>query len=76
VPAQRLREERREAPEDEQWAINPREDVDVTLEAATAVAREAGVEVGVYLCQGDPADAILDVAEGREADRSWSGTRA
>ena len=45
VPAQRLREERRDAPEDLQWAINPREDVDATLEAAAAVAREAGVEV-------------------------------
>ena len=33
---------RREAPEDLQWAINPREDVDVTLEAAAAIAREAG----------------------------------
>jgi len=68
VPAQRLREERREAPEDLQWAISPREDVDVTLEAAAAVAREAGVEVDVYPRQGDPADAILDVAEEREAD--------
>lgn len=68
VPAQRLREERREAPEDLQWAINPREDVDVTLEAAAAIAREAGVEVDVYPRQGDPADAILDVAEEREAD--------
>ncbi len=31
VPAQRLREERREAPEDLQWAISPREDVDAPL---------------------------------------------
>jgi nucleotide-binding universal stress UspA family protein len=68
VPAQRLHEERREAPEDLQWAINPREDVDVTLEAAAAVAREAGVTVNVYPRQGDPADAILDVAEEQEAD--------
>src|SRR5271163_137001 len=68
VPAQRLQEERREAPEDLQWAINPREDVDVTLEAAAAVAREAEVAVDVYARQGDPADAILDVAEEREAD--------
>ncbi len=68
VPAQRLREERREAPEDLQWAINPREDVDVTLQAAAAIAGEAGVEVDVYPRQGDPADAILDVAEEREAD--------
>lgn len=68
VPAQRLREERREAPEDLQWAINPREDVDSTLEAAAAPARDAGVQVNVYPRQGDPADAILDVAEEREAD--------
>ncbi len=68
VPAQRLSDERRQAPEDLQWAINPREDVDATLEAAATVAREAGVEVDVYARQGDPADAILDVAEEREAD--------
>lgn len=68
VPAQRLREERRDAPEDLQWAISPREDVDATLEVAAAVAREAGVAVDVYPRQGDPADAILDVAEEREAD--------
>jgi nucleotide-binding universal stress UspA family protein len=68
VPAQRLSDERRQAPEDLQWAINPREDVDATLEAAATVAREAGVPVDVYARQGDPADAILDVAEEREAD--------
>lgn len=68
VPAQRLREERQEAPEDLQWAINPREGFDATLEAAAAIAREAGVEVDVYPRQSDPADAILDVAEEREAD--------
>jgi nucleotide-binding universal stress UspA family protein len=68
VPAARLREERRDAPEDVQWAINPREDVDTKLDAAADVARDAGVEVNIYPRQGDPADAILDVAEEREAD--------
>jgi nucleotide-binding universal stress UspA family protein len=68
VPAHRLREERREAPEDLQWAISPREDVDATLEAAAELARAAGVEANVYPRQGDPADAVLDVAEEREAD--------
>jgi nucleotide-binding universal stress UspA family protein len=68
VPEQRLREERRQAPEDLQWAINPREDVDTTLEAAAEVANKAGVTVSVYARQGDPADAILDVAEEQEAD--------
>jgi nucleotide-binding universal stress UspA family protein len=68
VPAQRLSEERRQTPEDLQWAINPREDVDATLEAAAAIAREAEVPVDVYPRQGDPADAILDVAEEQQAD--------
>ena len=68
VPAQRLREERRDTPEDLQWAIGPREDVDSTLDAAAAIARDAGVEADVYPRQGDPADAILDVAEEQEAD--------
>jgi nucleotide-binding universal stress UspA family protein len=68
VPSQRLREERRDAPEDLQWTINPREDVEATLDAAAGIARELGVEVRVYSRQGDPADAILDVAEEQEAD--------
>ena len=38
------------------------------LETTAAVAREAGVTVNVYPRQGDPADAILDVAEERGAD--------
>ena len=45
VPAGRLRSERRDAPEDLQWAINPREDVDAALEAAAAPAREADLIV-------------------------------
>ncbi|HEV3069922.1 MAG TPA: universal stress protein [Solirubrobacteraceae bacterium] len=68
VPAQRLREERRDTPEELEWAINPREDVDTTLETAAELARGAGVGVNIYSRQGDPADAILDVAEEREAD--------
>jgi nucleotide-binding universal stress UspA family protein len=68
VPAERLNQERRQAPEDLQWAIGPREDVDATLEAAAEVARQAGVPLDVYARQGDPADAVIDVAEEREAD--------
>ena len=75
VPAGRLNEERRQAPEDVQWAINEREDVDTTLEAAAVVARGAGVEVEVYARQGDPADAILDVAEERGSDLVIVGNR-
>ncbi|MCL2769926.1 MAG: universal stress protein [Solirubrobacterales bacterium] len=68
VPSQRLQAERRDAPEDLQWTINPHEDVDATLQAAAEIAGQAGVEVNTYPRQGDPADAILDVAEERDAD--------
>ena len=68
VSGQRLREESREAPGDLQWKVNEREDVDATLEDAAGAIRDQGVEVEVYARQGDPADAILDVAEERGAD--------
>jgi nucleotide-binding universal stress UspA family protein len=68
VSGKRLAEERRGAPEDLQWAISPREDVDATLEAAARAAREAGVTADVYPREGDPADAVLDVAEESGAD--------
>jgi nucleotide-binding universal stress UspA family protein len=68
VSESRLSEERRAAPADMQWAISPREDVDATLEAAASIAREASVPVSVYPRDGDPADAILDVAEEQNAD--------
>lgn len=63
VPPARLRSEAQQAPPDVQWAINPREDVDSTLAAAAQVAESAGVQAAVHARQGDPADAILDVAE-------------
>jgi nucleotide-binding universal stress UspA family protein len=68
VAGDRLRQETREAPKDVEWAVNPREDVDHTLEAAARETREAGVEVETFARQGDPADAILDVAEERGSD--------
>ena len=64
----RLREESLQVPADLQWMINPREDVQATLEAAASEIRAAGVEVEVFARQGDPADAILDVAEERGSD--------
>ena len=68
VPAGRLREEAQQVPPDLQWMINPREDVDATLRNAAAAALEGGVEAETYARQGDPADAILDVAEEQGAD--------
>jgi nucleotide-binding universal stress UspA family protein len=68
VPDGRLREERQEVPEDLQWMVNPREDVNTTLEDAAEELKETGVEVEVHAREGDPADAILDVAEEQKAD--------
>ena len=68
VPQARLREEARQTPEDLQWMISPREDVDATLADAADLVREAGVDVETFAREGDPADAILDVAEERDAD--------
>ena len=63
VPASRLREEGGEIPGDVAYAIGPKEDVNVILEAASVPAREAGVEVNTHAREGDPAGAILDLAE-------------
>jgi len=68
VSDQRLRREKTEAPEDVQWMVNPREDVDATLQDAKEMAQEGGVNAEIYARQGDPADAILDVAEEQKAD--------
>lgn len=67
VAPSRLREEAVEAPKDLEWAINPREDVDHALERARGLAGD-GLEVTLHARQGNPADAILDVAEEVGAD--------
>lgn len=63
VDTQRLKEEARDVPQDLQWMVNPREDVEATLEAAATPLKQEGIEVEIHARQGDPADAILDVAE-------------
>jgi len=68
ISNQRLREEARHVPADMQWMVNPREDVDATLREAADQAENVGVKVNTYAREGDPADAILDVAEERGAD--------
>jgi nucleotide-binding universal stress UspA family protein len=68
VAESRLKDERRDAPEDLQWAINRREDVRATLDSVVALADENGVSANIYPRRGDPADAILDVAEEQSAD--------
>ena len=69
VSSQRLREETRQAPGDVQWQVTPREDVDSMLSEAEKIVKGAGVkEVHTHAREGDPADAILDVAEEQSAD--------
>jgi nucleotide-binding universal stress UspA family protein len=68
VPEGRLRQERQQVPDDLQWMVNPKEDVEGTLKDAAAEIEEKGVGVETYAREGDPADAILDVAEEEKAD--------
>jgi nucleotide-binding universal stress UspA family protein len=68
VGQSRLREERMEAPTDIEHMVNPHEDVDAMLRDAAAEIGSAGVTARTFARQGDPADAILDVAEEENAD--------
>jgi nucleotide-binding universal stress UspA family protein len=68
ISGRRVQGEQSEAPADVQYEVGPREDVIFTLDAAAAEAKEAGVEVQSHPVEGDPADAILNVAEETKAD--------
>src|SRR3954466_6208986 len=69
VGRQRLREEARQVPDDLQWMVSAREDVDATLREAAEQLKEMGVtKVPCHPREGDPADAILDVAEEQGSD--------
>jgi nucleotide-binding universal stress UspA family protein len=67
VPEGRLKDERQQVPEDMHWMVNPREDVNSVLEDAGEQIAQLGVEVDTHAREGDPADAILDVAEEQQA---------
>ena len=65
----RLRGEQVIASKDAQWAVNPHDHVLALLEAARAQAVDAGIaEVETFARVGDPADAIVDVAEEQRSD--------
>ena len=68
VPEGRLRDERQGVPADLQWMVNPREDVEETLDEGAGALKDSGIEVETMAREGDPADAILDVAEEKGAD--------
>ena len=64
----RLKVEDEDLPGDLSHTVGPREDVNLLLEAAAGEARSAEIETSTHACEGDPADALLDVAEEHGAD--------
>ena len=61
-------EERAEIPGDVQHETGPRQEVNIIIDRAAGEAEREGVEVTTYAREGDPADALLDVAEETHAD--------
>jgi nucleotide-binding universal stress UspA family protein len=68
IPERKVKDQQRDAPADVQYEIGPREDVNLVLDAAAADARKEGIEVQTHPVEGDPAEAILNVAEETNAD--------
>ena len=69
------RREARQATPDVEWMVNRRAEVDATLQEGAERARAGGVAAKTYAREGDPADAILDVAEELGADLIVVGNR-
>jgi nucleotide-binding universal stress UspA family protein len=61
-------EERTAIPGDVQYEIGPRQEINMILDRAAGQAEQLGVEVHTHAREGDPADALLDVAEETKAD--------
>jgi nucleotide-binding universal stress UspA family protein len=68
VPEQRLRSERAGAPDDVAHTIGPTEDTEAELRDAAKPYEDAGIKVHTHAKSGDPADAIITVAESNGAD--------
>ncbi|MBA2545617.1 MAG: universal stress protein [Solirubrobacterales bacterium] len=68
IPSARLKEEGEGISGDVSHVVNARGDVQFVLDKAAADAKKAKVDVVTHPREGDPADAILDVAEENGAD--------
>jgi nucleotide-binding universal stress UspA family protein len=55
-------------PERTDWAVTGTVNVDAVLDGVAGMTRAIGVEADCYARRGDPAEAILDVAEEQGAD--------
>ncbi len=68
IPQSQLKDEGEGISGDVSHTVNPREDVNLILERAAAQAKKEKVDVITHPREGEPADAILDVAEENKAD--------
>jgi nucleotide-binding universal stress UspA family protein len=59
----------------EAWQLGPTAEVDALLGRTSAGLRATGVEVESYARKGDPADAIIEVAEEQGADLVVVGSK-
>jgi nucleotide-binding universal stress UspA family protein len=75
VPQSRLKDEGQGIAGDVSHIVNPREDVQFILDKAAAVAKKAKIDVVTHPREGEPADAILDVAEENDADLVMVGNK-
>ena len=62
-------------PERADWTVSPTISVDAVLEEVADTARAIGIEADTYARKGDPAEAILDVAEEQGADLIVVGSK-
>jgi nucleotide-binding universal stress UspA family protein len=75
IPQDRLKQEGEGITGDVSHVVNPREDVQFILDKAAGEAKKAKVDVVTHPLEGDPADAILDVAEDIDADLVLVGNK-
>ena len=75
VPESRLKAEAGASPDDVAHTVGPREDVELILGNALAAAKKAKVKATSHPVEGDPAEALLDVAEKHGADLIVVGNR-
>ena len=75
IPQSQLRDEGEGISGDVSHTVNPREDVNLILERAAAQAKKEKVDVITHPREGEPADAILDVAEENKADLVLVGNK-
>ena len=68
VPESQLRSERAGVPDDVAHTVNPHQDTEAALKEAAEPWENEGITVHTHAKSGDPADAIISVAEANRAD--------